>query len=381
MEKKNRVFGTDILKYAAVVALGVILYQILDNLSAFWGGVSSFLSILRPLFIGLAIAFLANLPMTFLENKVFAKWKACNLKRLICLFMGLLFIIAIAASTLLLMLPRLFESISGIVENFDSYTGALSSWAEGLWFRLSLPDEITASLLDAASGLISRLDGVLAGALAAAIEFTVDVAGMVISIMLALIIAFYALYGKENLLSQLKRFTRALWSKRRADYIISLASRTNKTLKRYIFGMAAECTLLGLLCFIGMSIFAFPFALLISVSVGVMQMAPVVGPWASAILGALIILVADPPRALWFLIFILVVQQIEANLIYPRVVGSAVGLSGIWVVTAIVLGGGLFGFVGIVLAVPVTAVLYTLLSEWVKVRLFGKKLKEIDGVK
>lgn len=377
MEKKNRVFGADVLKYAAVVALGVILYQVLDNFSAFWGGVRSFLSILRPIFIGLAIAFLANLPMTFLENKVFIKWKPCNIKRLVCLFTGLILIIAIAASTLLLMLPRLFESISGIVENFDSYTGALSSWAEGLWFRLSLPDEITASLFDAASGLISRLDGVLASALAAAVQLTVDVAGIVISFMLALIIAFYALYGKEKLLSQLERFTRALWSKRRADYIISLAARVNKTLKRYIFGMAVECSLLGLLCFIGMSIFAFPFALLISVTVGIMQMAPVVGPWASAILGALIILVADPPKALWFLIFILIVQQIEANLIYPRVVGSAVGLSGIWVVTAIVLGGGLFGFVGIVLAVPVTAVIYTLLSEWVKVRLFGKKLKEI----
>lgn len=378
MEKKNRVFGTDIFKYALVVALGVILYQILDNFNAFWGGVCSFLSILRPVFIGLTIAFLANLPMTFFEKKVFKKWRQSSVKRLVCLIIGLIVIIAIAASALLLMLPRLFESISIIVENFDSYTGALSNWAESLWFKISLPDEITSGLINSASGFLSRLDGVLAGALAAALQFTVDVAGMIISFMLALIIAFYALYGKEKLLCQLERFTRAIWSKRRAEYLINLAARTNKTLKRYIFGMSVECTLLGLLCFIGMSIFAFPFALLISVSVGIMQMAPVVGPWASAILGALIILVADPPKVLWFLIFILIVQQIEANLIYPRVVGSAVGLSGIWVVTAIVVGGGLFGFIGIVLAVPITAVLYTLLSEWVKVRLFGKRLKDMD---
>lgn len=137
--------------------------------------------------------------------------------------------------------------------------------------------------------------------------------------------------------------------------------------------MIIECTILGTLCFIGMTIFGFPYALLISVVVGITQIVPIIGPWVSALFGALIILVSDPSRVIWFIALVLVVQQIEANVFYPRVVGNAVGLSGIWVMIAVLLGSGLFGIVGIVLCVPVMAVLYTLVSEWVNRRVEEKR--------
>ena len=167
----------------------------------------------------------------------------------------------------------------------------------------------------------------------------------------------------------------AVFPERTAHRILYVGSRTNSTLKRYIYGLLLECTILGTLCFWGMKLFGFPFPLLIGVLTGVMQILPVIGPWIGGLVGALIILVVSPPMALWFVVFLICVQQVEGNLIYPKIVGNAVGISGVWVLVAILLGGGLFGFVGIMLAVPIMAVLYTLLQEWVNKRLAEKKIR------
>ena len=160
-----------------------------------------------------------------------------------------------------------------------------------------------------------------------------------------------------------------MFNERASDKIIDVAGKTNTSLYNYLYGMITECFILGILCFIGMSIFKFPFALLISVMVGVGQIVPIVGAWFSAAVGTLIIFVVDPARAVWFLVLLLAIQQFEGNVIYPRVVGSAVGISGLWVMIALLLGGGLFGLLGAILCVPIMAVIHTLTREWVNRRL------------
>ena len=137
--------------------------------------------------------------------------------------------------------------------------------------------------------------------------------------------------------------------------------------------MITECFILGSMCFIGMSIFRFPFALLISVLVGLGQMIPIVGAWVSAGIGAVILFVVDPPSALWFSLRRCTMQPIECNLIYPHVVGNAVGISPLWVLIALLLGGGLFGFLGALLCVPIMAVIHTMTREWVNKRLEEKR--------
>ena len=364
--KRNR-------RLIGVVAFGILFYELLENFEAIWKGALSVLAFLRPVFIGIGLAFVANMPMRFLENRVFKKWKVHKIKRPVCLLLAMLFIVSIIALLIFVLLPMLVQSIKLLVENLDEYVAALTKWGDGVWKRLNLSDGVQEKVNTAIQGFLKNLDKTLASAATIAVKMTVNVVTGIFSTIIALIFSVYALFRKEKLIDQLKRLIHAVFRESVAVRILDVCARTNSMFNRYFFGMITECAILGTLCFIGMQIIGFPYPLLISFMVGITQLAPIIGPWASGILGALIILMVDPSKALWFIVFIIAVQQIEENLFYPRVVGNAVGLSGMWVIIAMLLFGGLFGITGIVLAVPVMAVLYTLLSDWVNERLRQKE--------
>lgn len=367
--KRNR-------RLIGVVAFGILFYELLENFEAIWKGALSVLAFLRPVFIGIGLAFVANMPMRFLENRVFKKWKAHKIKRPVCLLLAMLFIVSIIALLIFVLLPMLVQSIKLLVENLDEYVAALTKWGDGVWKRLNLSDGVQEKVNTAIQGFLKNLDKTLASAATIAVKMTVNVVTGIFSTIIALIFSVYALFRKEKLIDQLKRLIHAVFRESVAVRILDVCARTNSMFNRYFFGMITECAILGTLCFIGMQIIGFPYPLLISFMVGITQLAPIIGPWASGILGALIILMVDPSKALWFIVFIIAVQQIEENLFYPRVVGNAVGLSGMWVIIAMLLFGGLFGITGIVLAVPVMAVLYTLLSDWVNERLRQKEAEK-----
>ncbi|MCE5234930.1 MAG: AI-2E family transporter [Clostridiaceae bacterium] len=367
--KRNR-------RLIGVVAFGILLYEALENFPALWGAAVSVLAFLKPVFFGIGLAFVANMPMRFLESRVFKKWKASKLKRVVCLLLSMLFILSIVGLLIFVLIPMLAQSVRLLVENLDEYVAELSAWADGVWQRLNLSDGVQEKVRTAAQSLFLNLDTLLASAATAALKITVNLVTGVFSFLVALIFSVYALFRKETLLLQLKKLVLALFRQAAASRILDVCARANTMFNRYFFGMMAECAILGTLCFIGMQILGFPYPLLISFTVGITQMAPIIGPWASGILGALIILMVNPPMALWFIVFIIAVQQIEENLFYPRVVGNAVGLSGMWVIVAMLLFGGLFGITGIVLAVPVMAVLYTLLSDWVNARIRKKEAEQ-----
>ena len=328
---------------------------------------------LKPVFIGIAFAFITNMPMRFLENRVFKKWNICSLKRAVCQSIAIVFILVIVAAVLFLIIPRIAGSVVTLANGMDGYVESLTAWGSELWDKLELNPAIEERIRGAVQTILTQFDELLTALVAGAAKFTVSVASTVIDVFFASVISIYALFNKEKLIFQGKKVVVALFNRRRAMRILDVSTRTNEALNHYFYGMVIECTILGTLCFIGMSLFGFPYALLISVVVGATQIVPIIGPWVSALFGALIILVSDPSRVLWFIVLVLVVQQIEANVFYPRVVGNAVGLSGIWVMIAVLLGSGLFGIVGIVLCVPVMAVLYTLVSEWVNRRVEEKR--------
>jgi len=331
------------------------------------------LGVLAPLFWALAIAFVVNMPMRFLENKVFARWKSGSLKRCVCLTLGFLFVMAIISLVMVMIVPRFVSSAQIIINNMDSYIVSLGTWGTELSERFNLSNSDIRWLESTLQSIYDYIDEILGQAVPTVLKLTVSIASVVIDGLLALIMSFYALFNKEQHLSQAHRVVRALFSRERCKRIFKVSSRANRALNSYFFSMILECGILGGMCFVGMSIFQFPYALLISVLVGLTQIVPVIGPWFSAILGALIILMTDPIMAVWFLVFIVIVQQLECNLVYPRVVGNMVGLSGIWVMIAVLLGGGLFGMPGIILCVPVMAVIQTLLREWVDARIREKE--------
>ena len=370
--EKQRVWRS--ARVPLVVALvTVLVYEIFENMHDVSAAVGTFFSVLKPVFIGIAFAFIANMPMRFLETRVFKRWKICSLKRAVCQLLAMLFILLVVAAMLFLIIPRIAGSVVALANGMDGYIESLTAWGSDLWDRLNLNPGVEERIQSAVQTILAQLDELLSALVAGAAKFTVSIASTLVDVFFAAIISIYALFNKEKLIFQAKKVVVAIFSERRAERILDVSTRTNQALNHYFYGMIIECTILGTLCFIAMTIFGFPYALLISVVVGVTQIVPIIGPWVSALFGALIILVSDPSRVIWFIVLVLVVQQIEANVFYPRVVGSAVGLSGIWVMIAVLLGSGLFGIVGIVLCVPVMAVLYTLVSEWVNRRVEEKR--------
>ena len=351
----------------------VLVYETFENMHDVSAVVGMFFSVLKPVFIGIAFAFIANMPMRFLETRVFKRWKICSLKRAVCQLLAMLFILLIVAAMLFLIIPRIAGSVVALANGMDGYIESLTAWGSDIWDRLNLNPGVEERIQSVVQTILAQLDELLSALVAGAAKFTVSIASTLVDVFFAAIISIYALFNKEKLIFQAKKVVVAIFSERRAERILDVSTRTNQALNHYFYGMIIECTILGTLCFIAMTIFGFPYALLISVVVGVTQIVPIIGPWVSALFGALIILVSDPSRVIWFIVLVLVVQQIEANVFYPRVVGNAVGLSGIWVMIAVLLGSGLFGIVGIVLCVPVMAVLYTLVSEWVNRRVEEKR--------
>ena len=370
--EKQRVWRS--ARVPLVVALvTVLVYETFENMHDVSAVVGMFFSVLKPVFIGIAFAFIANMPMRFLETRVFKRWKICSLKRAVCQLLAMLFILLIVAAMLFLIIPRIAGSVVALANGMDGYIESLTAWGSDLWDRLNLNPGVEERIQSAVQTILAQLDELLSALVASAAKFTVSIASTLVDVFFAAIISIYALFNKEKLIFQAKKVVVAIFNERRAERILDVSTRTNQALNHYFYGMIIECTILGTLCFIAMTIFGFPYALLISVVVGVTQIVPIIGPWVSALFGALIILVSDPSRVIWFIVLVLVVQQIEANVFYPRVVGNAVGLSGIWVMIAVLLGSGLFGIVGIVLCVPVMAVLYTLVSEWVNRRVEEKR--------
>lgn len=359
-----------------VVAFGVALFVALEHLSAVMTAIRGFFGILEPVFLGIVIAFLANMPLSFLERRVFKKWKRAKLRRVVASLLAFLFILSVIAVFLILIIPRMADSVVSLADGFDDYISSLTIWADGMWNRINLSPDTEAKIQEIASKFLSGFDEFLSGAVSSILKATISVLSFAVDLLIAFIIGFYALYNKEKLTFGCKKFVVAAFREEQATRIMDVSARTYKSLHDYFFGMITECSILGVMTYLMMVICGFPFPVLISVIVAMSQMIPILGPWFSGALGMLVIFVTNPPQALWFALGMFIVQQIDDNFVYPRVVGRAVGLSAIWVMIAVILGGGLFGIVGIVLCVPIMAVVYTLVSEWVNRRVEDKRYEK-----
>ena len=201
------------------------------------------------------------------------------------------------------------------------------------------------------------------GLIGFSIEFVVGVFSGLINFFMGIIFAVYMLSQKEKFLSQIKRICVTYISKEKCEKIFKIGSITNDTFKKFFGGQFIEAILLGVMCFIGMTIFKMPYALTISVLIGVTALIPVFGAFFGTGIGAILILAVDPVKAFWFIIYILVIQQIDGNLIYPKVVGDSVGLPAIWVMLAVLVGGNSLGIIGMLVGVPIASVIYKLIKE------------------
>ena len=350
---------------------------VLKYLGLIWG-------LLFPFILGAAIAFALNVPMKFLEHHLFEKAEkrgnrfARKLGRPISLVLSILFVAAVILLVVLVVAPELGSTFVSVVrriewsiphfqrwlaETFQS-DSPIVEWANSIDFQ---PQE----MINSALGILkSGVDNILSST----ITVTMGILSTAMNVGIGFIFACYVLLQKERLIFQVKKAFYALFPKNAVEYCVHVFTLANKTFANFITGQCIEAVILGSMFFVTMTLFQFPYALLVGVLISFTALIPVFGGFIGCWVGFFLILMVSPMKALMFLALFLILQQIEGNLIYPHVVGNSVGLPSIWVLVAVTVGGSLMGIVGMLIFIPLLSVIYALFREWANAQLKKKQI-------
>lgn len=332
--------------------------------------IRSLLHAFRPVIMGVVFAALLNRPFEWLRRLyrwAFPKLRV-SLVRVFAVITLYLLLFGLLAGLLVVVLPQLYQNIERFLANLEGYYQNITRSTESLlsfggrnwWEELHLEDRL--------QDLISYLPTLLQKASANIAQALAGLIGTITDATVGIVISIYGLLQKEKLAKQTKRILRAIVG---GDYYartVGFFSLFSRTFSNFFSGQLTEALILGVLCFIGMKLFGFDYGLLVSVITGLTNLVPVLGPIVGAIPCAFILFLTEPNQAIWFLLFIIILQQLEANLIYPKVVGDSVGLPGVWVLISVIVGGSLFGIAGMLFAIPTVSVGYQLIKEYVIAR-------------
>ncbi len=349
-----------------IITFTVVLIWAVYNHNMLFGYLGQLYSLVSPFVVGLCMAYVVNVIMRPIERmwlKLLSRRKGDwveKLKRPICLLLSILLIIGIILAVIFLILPELSKSVSSLVSMIPTYVSEVESWWDTLSgslnkYGIELPeldfnaDKLVDFLKDGGTAVINTT-----------LSATTSIVVAIINIVLALAFSIYVLAQKETLKRQSKKVLSKLMKPEQMQKLLDMLDLINRTFTNFITGQLTEAVIIGALCFIGMSIFGMPYAPAISVLVGFTALIPVFGAFIGTAIGAFLILLIEPIQALWFVVFIIVLQQFEGNLIYPKVVGKSVGLPGIWVLVAVTIGGNAMGVVGMLISVPLCSVLYVI---------------------
>lgn len=370
LNKKN------IKRVLLLIACAILLYWGLNNLSVLGGLLSSILSLFSPLLIGVGIAYVMNLLLMAIErlwDKALKKapelWRV-KLKRPICLTLAFLLFLGIIFAIIFILIPRLEEAGTNLVANVPGYITQIQGWWDSLAafaadHGITLP-ELSMNVEDATKFITKLLTSNGDSVVNTTINITTSILGALVNVLLALVFSVYMLAQKEKLVAQGKRLLLAALPEKAGERTMHILKLTNGAFSSFVTGQVTEAFILGTLCCLGMLILRLPYALPVSVIISFTSLIPIFGAWIGAATGAFLIVFVSPVKALTFLIFLLILQQVEGNLIYPKVVGKSVGLPGLWVLAAVTVGGGAFGVLGMLLGVPVCSVIYALLQTYIR---------------
>lgn len=371
-----------------VVCVGVLLYLGLTHLPQVRRTVGSVVGVFTPFIAGFVIAYLLNTPVDFFERKVYHQFKR---KRALSIVTVFLITVAVITILLQLILPQVADSIRQLFNNLTAYLNNLTQTVQDLTQRFHLEGEGLTNLVDHYNDFIRNLSS--ADMVKRATEFLTSSApelwnfGMsvgngvvngVVTAMTAIIASIYMLSGKPRLMNQLKKLIYAAFPEKGVSRILSVGGKANQIFVGFINGKLLDSAIIGALCFLLCTLLKIPYAVLVSVIVGVTNVIPFFGPIIGAVPCLMILVIVNPWAALRFGVLIIALQQFDGNILGPKILGDSTGLSAIWVLVAIVVGGGLFGFPGMLLGVPTFAVLYSLVKEWAERRLEEKGI-HADG--
>lgn len=373
-------FGNKFREYWGIVTYIIILSYVIFNFKNIISGGSDIIGIFSPFIIGFAIAFILNLVMVIFEEKLlyfldYEKYKDYSkFKRPLSVTLTFVSVFLVIVALIRFIIPQLIDSVSTLTNTIPYYIKSfevlVNKYVSGTEILYKLWD----NFLLAWKEVLQFTGQIVVSSLTGVVDITVGFTSGIFNFIISIIFSVYMLINKERLQIGVKKVLYALSEKKFADKTMYLGKISNEIFSSYIGGQFIEAIIIGVLCFIGMIIFKMPYPLLISVLIAVTALVPIFGAFIGTIPAAFIILIIDPMKALWFIVFIIVLQQIEGNLIYPKVVGESVGLPPIWVMLAMVIGGNTLGIIGILLGIPIFSVVYRVFKEFIEKKLNNKNI-------
>ncbi len=383
----------------------ILVYLGLQHMSIVFQFLAWLLYVAMPFIVAICCSFFLNVPLKAIEKHLFRPRNGNpvnpileKMRRPVALTLSILIFVAVIVAFLIIIIPEIGKSLNSLIlaipDAANNLNNQIKDWADNNDYVLQVvkyfnPEygkdiiengkkigvNTTVINSDAITGALSGFLSSNAGGL---VNYTMNMLSSIfnaaVNVFLGIVLSIYALLKKEKIASDVKKLIYAICPPRTSDFIVEVGVLTNKSFYNTITGQMMECIILGSLTALGMTILGFPYAALVGVMVAILSWVPMFGVYIGAGIGALFLLTSDPMQAVWFIVFMIILQQIEGNLIYPRVVGNNVGLPAIIVISAIVLFSNFFGIIGLLVCVPITSVLYTLVRRLVFMRLRSRRV-------
>lgn len=372
---------TTIATYVFIVACSVILFYLsISQLGVVLNKISGVIGILQPFIIGFCIAYLLNFILKFYEHKIFEySWiKKINLKSkakrsvgLVCAYITSFIIMYVSIK---FVFPQLLDSIVGLINDIPMYINETTKIINNVLRSLNIEEKYLYLINDNFNKFIEYIIKVATNLIPILGTLITRIASSIWNILLGIVISIYLLADKEKFFGLSKKVVYSIFSNSAAKRVIQITHRSNDTFGKFLVGKILDSFIIGILTFIILSVAKMPYAILVSVIVGITNIIPFFGPFIGAIPSFIIILFVSPIKALWFLVIIIIVQQLDGNIIGPKILGDSIGISAFWILFSILVAGKFLGIVGMIIGVPLFAVVYSIVKEIVEARLEKKGL-------
>lgn len=383
-----------------LLVLAALLVMLLTRLDILITAFDQVIKVLTPFIVGFIISYVLNIPYMFFMNRAFRfmdkppeerKNKLdeflAKLRKPLSLILSFAILFAVIILLLSIIIPQLTSSIQGVVDNFGIYYTSFQEWVFSVAARFGFKSETMSDVFASINGFIAQYTGgditdtsgmIDVGNIVSGItnylfphifDFTKNLYNVVYNVLLSVVVSVYYLANKEMLMNQVKKVTYTVVPQKYLGRVMRTVDLCNNKVGKFLYGKIIDSMIIGMLCFIVLQIVGIDYAVLLSVFVGVTNIIPFFGPIIGAVPGVVLLLMIDPLQALLFIVIVIVLQQLDGNLIGPKILGDQLGISGFWIMFSVLVGGGLFGFMGLLLSVPIFAVIYLILGEKVNDRL------------
>lgn len=383
----------NIKKILGIITAAIIIYVGLQNSNDVIQLFYSLLTLLAPFLVGIFVAFVLNVPMRFIERHLFYHGKNRiseenkgrsgkireRVARPISLLVTILLVLLLLVIIIFMVAPELGKTFWTMIDTIQNFVnGEQVTWLNKISERFPQIEETLKGLkVDwrmVGNSIVSFVKDGFGGAVDSTVKLLGSIVNRVLNFFLGFIFAVYILLSKETLTMQGKQLLYSFFKEERADRLIEIFRLINKTFSNFLSGQCLDATILGLMFFVGMTIFRFPYAPLLSVFIGFTALIPVFGSFIGCVIAIFMILMVNPMKAVWFLVMFLILQQLEESFVYPNVVGKSVSLPAVWTFAAVILGGSMMGILGMLLFIPGISVVYSLMNGMIETRLKERKI-------